>query len=181
MYMLVNVPTVPWMVENELRQRNINMMIFAADKKRNLTCVCVAKRSKRIQKEKYSFSQNPRSGKWLYVKGNYYWRYSHFSLPWLWENGKNWEISDRHNSGVSPTSHKEPGWDENNSSGFLSTFTDDMLFMSLVLICSSFSRVSMVIHCSFAHLLQVQLEILPVNVMLWKICSIHKNATNHIF
>ncbi len=25
------------------------------------------------------------SGKWLYLKGNYYWRYTHFWLPWLWE------------------------------------------------------------------------------------------------
>ena len=40
MYMLVNVPTFPmgWL-KMKKRQRNINMMIFAADKKRNLTCV----------------------------------------------------------------------------------------------------------------------------------------------
>ena len=33
----------------------------------------------------YSFSHNHGSGKWLYLKDNYYWRYTHFWLPWLWE------------------------------------------------------------------------------------------------
>ena len=28
----------------------------------------------------YSFSHNHGSGKWLYLKGIYYWRYTHFSL-----------------------------------------------------------------------------------------------------
>ena len=56
--MLVNVPTVPWMVENELRQRNINMMIFAADKKRNLTCVC-GKKVQEDPKRKILFLPEP--------------------------------------------------------------------------------------------------------------------------
>ena len=38
-----------------------------------------------IEKSLYSFSHNHASGKWLYLKGRYYWRYTHFWLPWLWE------------------------------------------------------------------------------------------------
>ena len=69
------------------RQRNINMMIFAADKKRNLTCVW--QKGPRGSKRKNTLS--PRT---LEVENGYMrkvttiGRYTDFSLPWLWENGK---------------------------------------------------------------------------------------------
>ena len=31
-----------------------------------------------IEKSLHSFSHNHASGKWLYLKGRYYWRYTHF-------------------------------------------------------------------------------------------------------
>ncbi len=50
----------------------------------------------------YSFSHNHGSGNRLYLKCSYYWRYTHFYLQWLWEEGYitalSWRITSEVNS-----------------------------------------------------------------------------------